>query len=364
MSNSLGKLFQITSFGESHGDCVGVVIDGVPAGLAINVDEIQAEVDKRKSRAKAHATPRCEDDRIEIFSGILNNFTTGAPICLVIWNKNIDSSEYERTRSKIRPGHADFTGFVKYGGFNDFRGGGRFSGRITAGHVMAGAIARKLISTIGIEVIGYTAELGGIVAKLPKTKDIRQNISQSDVNCPDLTATKKMLALIQQAAEEGDSLGGVVECLGLNLPVGLGEPVFDTLEGELAKAMFAIPAVKGVEFGAGFEASRLRGSKNNDPFSIQANHIRTTSNNCGGVLGGISDGMPLQFRVAVKPTPSISLSQPTVNIDTMTNTSLEIRGRHDTCIVPRAVSVVEAMTCIVLADLALRAGMIPRVIKQ
>ncbi|MBA7506800.1 Chorismate synthase [subsurface metagenome] len=363
MGNSLGKLFIITSFGESHGRCVGITIDGCPAGLPITEEDIQGEVDKRKPGVSMAATKRAEEDKVEILSGIFNGITTGAPICLVIWNRDIDSSEYEKTRFLPRPGHADYTAFMKYGGFNDFRGGGRFSGRITASFVMAGAIAKKLLNLIGIEVLAHTIEIGGVKAEPKGFDEIRENIDKNPVKCADLKAAEAMSKAIEKVKEEGDSIGGIIEGIALNIPVGLGEPVFDTLEGDLAKALLAIPAVKGVEFGSGFSATRKRGSENNDLFTIRNGKIVTVTNNAGGILGGISNGMPIVLRVAVKPTSSIAKSQQTVNIKDMENASLTVKGRHDVCIVPRAVAVVEAMMAVTLGDFAMRAGLIPRVIK-
>jgi len=363
MGNSLGKLFIITSFGESHGRCVGITIDGCPAGLPITEEDIQREVDKRKPGVSMAATKRAEEDKVEILSGIFNGITTGAPICLVIWNRDIDSSEYEKTRFLPRPGHADYTAFMKYGGFNDFRGGGRFSGRITASFVMAGAIAKKLLNLIGIEVLAHTIEIGGVKAKPKGFDEIRENIDKNPVKCADLKAAEAMSKAIEKVKEEGDSIGGIIEGIALNIPVGLGEPVFDTLEGDLAKALLAIPAVKGVEFGSGFSATRKRGSENNDLFTIRNGNIVTVTNNAGGILGGISNGMPIVLRVAVKPTSSIAKSQQTVNIKDMENASLTVKGRHDVCIVPRAVAVVESMMAVTLCDFAIRAELIPRVIK-
>ena len=361
MENSFGKLFTITSFGESHGRCVGVVIDGCPAGLPVSEQDIQRELDKRKPTSPI-ATTRAEEEKVETLSGILNGHTTGAPICLLIWNKDVDSSEYMKTRHLLRPGHADYTAFMKYGGFNDFRGGGRFSGRITATFVMAGAIAKKLLNLIDIEVLAHTVEIGGIKAQ-PKGLDEIRQVDQNPLKCADSEAAKEMLKVIEQAKGEGDSTGGIIEGTAFNVPVGLGEPVFDTLEGDLAKALFAIPAVKGVEFGSGFSAARKRGSENNDPFIIKNGKVVTATNNAGGILGGISNGMPIVVRVAVKPTSSIAKKQETVNIEKMESTSLEVRGRHDACIVPRAVPAVEAMMAVTLCDFAMRAGLIPEVIK-
>jgi len=363
MENSLGKLFTITSFGESHGRCVGIIIDGCPAGLAITEEDIQKEVDKRKPGVGIAATKRAEEDKVEILAGIFNGRTTGAPIGLVIWNRDIDSSEYEKTRFLLRPGHADYTTFMKYGGFNDFRGGGRFSGRITASFVMAGAVARKLLNLIGIEVLAHTIEIGGVKAEPRGFDEIRENVNKNPVKCADLKAAEAMAGAIERVKEEGDSIGGMIEGIALNVPVGLGEPVFDTLDGDLAKALLAIPAVKGVEFGSGFSAASKRGSENNDLFTIRNGKIVTVTNNAGGILGGISNGMPIVVRVAIKPTSSIAKSQPTVNIKDMKNASLTVKGRHDVCIVPRAVAVVEAMMAVTLGDFAMRAGLIPRVIK-
>lgn len=363
MENSFGKLFTITSFGESHGRCVGAIVDGCPAGLAITEDDIQRELDRRKPGGSIASTRRVEEDKVEILSGIYNGTTTGAPISLVIWNRDIDSREYERIRFLPRPGQADYTAFMKYGGFNDFRGGGRFSGRITATFVMGGAIAKKLLNLANIEILAHTTEIGGIKAEPKEFDEIRKNIQKNPLRCADLKAAEEMARAILKVKKEGDSLGGIIEGIALNVPVGLGEPVFDTLDGELAKAILAIPAVKGVEFGLGFSAAGKKGSENNDPFTIKNGKIITETNNAGGILGGISNGMPVVIRVAIKPTPSIAKSQQTVNIKDMTGSSLSVRGRHDACIVPRAVVVVESMMAVTLCDLAMRAGIIPRVIK-
>ena len=363
MSNSLGKIFTVTSFGESHGKCVGVVIDGCPAGLPISEKDIQTELNKRRPGTGIASTKRAEEDKVDILSGVFNKHTTGAPICLLVWNQDSDSTAYEKARALLRPGHADYTAFMKYGGFNDFRGGGRFSGRITVGYVMAGAIAQKLLDILGVEIIAHTLEIGGIKANTKNAGEIKNAIEQNPLRCADPQATEKMLKAIEQAQKEGDSLGGIIEGIALNIPTGLGEPVCDTMEGELAKALFAIPAVKGVEFGAGFAVAKMKGSENNDLFTVKRSKILTAANNSGGILGGISNGMPIVVRVAVKPTPSISQKQSTANIDTMKDAELEIKGRHDVCIVPRAVPVVSAMMAITLCDFALRARLIPEVIK-
>jgi chorismate synthase len=363
MSNSLGKLFTITSFGESHGSCIGVIIDGCPAGLPLTPADIQKDVDLRRAGENVASTPRREKDKVEILSGVLDGFTTGAPLCLLINNKDIDDSAYEKIRSLLRPGHADFTAREKYGGFSDWRGGGRFSGRITAGFVMAGAVAKKILNTIGVETLAHTVEIGGITAKQVPYEQIKTKALKDSLFCADAAASQKMMAAIEAVKKVGDSLGGIVEGVALNVPVGLGEPVFDTIDGDLAKTLLAIPAVKGVEFGSGFASARKKGSENNDAFALKKGKIVTATNNAGGILGGISNGMPLVVRVAIKPTSSIALKQSTVDIKKMKETTIKVSGRHDACIVSRAVPIVAAMMAIVLCDFAMRAGLVPRVLK-
>jgi chorismate synthase len=346
MSNSFGKLFTVISFGESHGKCIGIVVDGCPAGLSLTEADFQADLARRRAGDSPASTSRLEKDRAEILSGVLHGFTTGAPICFLVNNDNVNDLDYAEIRTKMRPGHADFPAYKKYGGFNDWRGGGRFSGRITAGFVMAGTIAKKLLELLDIKVTACAIEIGGVAV------DSKKGL-----------ATKNIRDIIATAKNAGDSLGGIIEGTVLNVPAGLGEPVFDTLDGELAKALLSIPAVKGVEFGAGFNATRIKGSQNNDPFTIKNGKIITTANNSGGILGGISNGMPLIVRVAVKPTASIALEQQTVDIEKMESAAIKVKGRHDVCIVPRAVPVVEAMMAVTLCDFAMQAGLIPRVIK-
>ena len=363
MSNSFGELFRITSFGESHGRCVGVVIDGCPAGLILTEEDIQKELDRRKPEPGAGQTSRAEEDRVEILSGVFQGHTTGAPICLLVWNKDTDQHYYEQIKLQPRPGHADYTAFIKYGGFNDYRGGGRFSGRITAGMVMAGAVAKKLLSLVNIEILACTVQIGSIKASPVEVEEIRKNVYQNPFRLADIGIIPDIADLIKKARREGDSLGGIIEILALNVPAGLGEPIFDGLEGQIARALLAIPAVKGVEFGSGFSAALKRGSENNDQFLIQDGIIKTRTNNAGGILGGISNGMPLVIRIAVKPTPSISLKQQTVDLSSGRNVEINIMGRHDICIVPRAVVVAESMVAAVLCDFALRSGILPGVIK-
>ena len=363
MGNSIGKIFSVTSFGESHGKCMGVVIDGCPAGLPLSLEDVQIEVDRRQPDAAAGGTGRRERDQVEILSGLMEGHTTGAPICMLVWNSDVNSGVYDDLRYTPRPGHADYAAHIKYGGFNDFRGGGRFSGRITAGFVMAGAVARKLLGRIGVEVIAYTVQIGNIKASPPSTPEDLQQRWDSPVRCIDPDAAAKMLEEIALIRAEGDSLGGIVEALALHVPAGLGEPVFDTLEGDLAKAFFAIPAVKGVEFGSGFAAASLKGSQNNDSYLVEDGKIVTSTNHAGGINGGISNGMPIMARIAFKPVPSITRPQKTIDLRKMAGVELAIKGRHDTCIVPRAVPVVEAMMAIILCDFALRAGLIQEVVK-
>ncbi len=363
MGNTIGRLFRVTSFGESHGSCVGAIVDGCPAGLALTAADVQKEIDRIRPAESAALTARQEKNRVEILSGVLNNLTTGAPLGLLVWNVDADDSPYEKIRFRPRPGHADYTAFLKYGGFSDWRGGGRFSGRITTGFVMAGAVARQLLGRLGVDIIAHTVAIGGVAAKPVAYDKIKPGLENDPLRCADPAASKKMAALIEKTRAASDSLGGVVEGLAWNVPAGLGEPVFDTLDGELAKALFAIPAVKGVEFGAGFAATSLKGSQNNDPFVIKDGKVVTTTNNAGGILGGISSGLPLVARVAFKPVSSIALEQETVDLNKMKGARIKVGGRHDVCIVPRAVAVVEAMMAMTLADFALRAGLMPRVLK-
>ncbi|MEM1986608.1 MAG: chorismate synthase [Nitrososphaeria archaeon] len=362
--NSIGDLFKVTSFGESHGKCIGVIVDGCPAGLKLSEETIQKELNKRRPFQDIFSTSRREEDKVEILSGVFNGLTTGAPICMVIWNKDFDSTPYEDIRFTPRPGHADYTAYIKYGGFNDYRGGGRFSGRVTAGFVMAGAIAKRILELVGIEVLAYTLEIGGVRMRQMDLDKVKEYVERSPVRCPDLEASEKMLKMIESAKFEGDSLGGIVECVVLNVPAGLGMPVFDTLEGDISKALYAIPAVKGVEFGAGFNVSKLKGSENNDQYTIKDGRIVTVTNNAGGILGGISSGMPIVCRVAIKPPSSISKKQYSIDLIKMEKTTLLVRGRHDVCIVPRVLPVVESMVAIVLVDHAMKTGMVPKVIKD
>ena len=362
-SNSIGKEFTVTCFGESHGRCVGTVIDGCPAGLPLSVEDIQKELDKRLPKKSEIVSARREEDKVELLSGTYEGFTTGAPICVLVWNKEVNSDSYEAIRHTPRPGHSDYPARIKYLGFNDNQGGGRFSGRLTVAYMMAGAIAKKLLQLASIEVLVYTSEIGGVkLQKNPSMEDVRVKTFESSVRCPDSTVSKKMEKAILNAKSEGDSVGGVVECFALNVLPGVGEPLYDSLDADLAKALFGIPAVKGVEFGVGFEVARMKGSENNDPYVMVDGEVKTTTNNSGGVIGGMSSGMPVVLRVAIKPTPSIDKAQKTVDLLEMNNTTIQVKGRHDTCIVPKAVPVVESAVALVLIDQMLRAGLIPKVL--
>ena len=364
-SNSIGKVFVFTCIGESHGFIVGAIIDGCPAGLPLTEADVQSELDKRRPGLSGVSTPRMEEDRVEILSGVYRGYTTGAPICMIVRNRDVDSKPYEAIRFRPRPGHADYPAAVKYGGFNDYRGGGRFSGRMTAAYVMAGAVAKKLLNLLEIEVLAHTVQIGKVkLSRRVSYEDIRVNVYRNAVRCADPEVAALMEDAVLKAAEEGDSLGGVVEGIALNVPVGVGEPIFDSLDSDLAKMLFNIPAVKGVEFGAGFKAASMRGSENNDQYVVKDGKVFTLTNNAGGILGGLSTGMPIVVRVAFKPTPSISKKQRTVDLKEMREVELELKGRHDPCIVPRAVPVVEACMAIVLADHVLRASLIPETLSK
>jgi len=366
MSNSIGSDFVVTSFGESHGRCVGVVIDGCPAGLEIEELDIQKMLDLRRPGQSIVTTQRSEPDKVEVLSGLFKKKTTGAPICLIVWNSDQRSSDYDKFLDTPRPGHADYPAFVKYAKYNDYRGGGRFSGRITAGFVMAGAVALKLLKNrLGMKIIAYTDELGGIKSDISalSIEQVEKLRYSNEVRCPDLDSAEKMKALVIRERGSGDSLGGIVKCGIFGAPVGLGEPIFSSLESDLSKAVFAIPAVKGIEFGSGFSGSARKGSENNDLFAkSEKGKVITRTNNSGGILGGLATGMPVEFRVAFKPASSIASLQRTLNVATMEENDLIVPGRHDPTVVPRAVPVVECMAACVMADLALRGGFIPRIL--
>ncbi len=355
--NTMGKMFKITTFGSSHGTALGAVIDGCPAGLELSKEDIQKELDKRRPGTSKVTTSRGEADEVQILSGIFEGKTDGTPIAAVVYNRDMDSSAYKPLKNKPRPGHADYGWTAKYGHY-DYRGGGRASGRTTIGHVIGGAVAKKLLEKLNIKVIAHVTKVGKIEAQKVDLAKLEENVGKNSVRCADLEAAAKMEEFILDLKQKGDSVGGTVETVVLNVPAGLGEPVFDKLDADIAKVMMGIGSVKGVEIGIGFKASDIFGSQMNDEFYIENKGIKTITNNSGGILGGISDGMPIIARMAVKPTPSISKVQKTVDLEKMEDTEIEIRGRHDPCICPRVTSVAEASVAVVLADHLIRAGFI------
>jgi len=350
--NTFGKLFSITTFGESHGKAIGVVIDGCPAGLEITEADIQHDLDRRKPGQSNITTQRRESDTVQIISGVFENKTTGAPIALLIDNEDHRSKDYTHLEHAFRPSHADFTYNEKYG-LRDYRGGGRSSARETAARVAAGAVAKKLLSHYGIKIQGYVSAVHDIELKQSHHELDLTKTKTNMVRCPDTATAEKMIAAIEQARKEGDSLGGVITGVIQNCPVGLGEPVFDKLHADLGKAMLSINAVHGFDYGSGFDATKLKGSEHNDEFEKRNDKIVTRSNHSGGIQGGISNGMDIYFRVAFKPVATIMQEQETVN-DAGENIKLEGKGRHDPCVLPRAVPIVEAMAALVLADHFLR----------
>ena len=357
--NSIGRRLVLTSIGESHGRCIGTILDGCPAGLDLTEKDIQKMLDLRKPGQSLVSTQRKEDDKVEIISGTFRGSTTGAPITMIIWNKDQKSTDYEKLRTDMRPGHSDYPAYVKYKKYNDHRGGGRFSGRLTATHVMGGAIARKLIKEqLGVETNSYTCQIGKMRVEEEVNKKMLKTIYSNVVRCPSKTTAKKMERAILTARKNGDSLGGIIESVSTNIPAGLGEPIFGSLESDISRAIFSIPAVKGVEFGSGFAGSEKFGSENNDPYVIKNGKILTKTNNSGGILGGISNGMPIVFRVAFKPASSIAKYQDSVNVKTKKKIKLQVGGRHDPCVVPRAPPEVDSLVALTLADHALISGFI------
>lgn len=355
MSSTTGENIKLSIFGESHGEAIGAVIDGLPAGESIDFEKILDEMARRAPGKDKTATKRKESDYPEILSGLFNGKTTGAPLCCVIKNSDAHSSDYANFLRFPRPGHADFTAVYRYGGFSDFRGGGHFSGRLTAPMVFAGAVCRQILSRRGVFVGAHLYSVG-------KVKDIP--FDSIKVNCEtfkklhsmnfpvnDPEKEELMRKEIEDARLDGDSVGGVIECAAAGVPVGIGDPIFGGAENLLSKNLFGIPAVKGIEFGAGFSATALRGSENNDSFIIDNGKVKTKTNNAGGILGGITSGMPIIFRLAFKPTPSIFKEQDTVDLKEMTEEKLTIKGRHDPCVAVRAVPVVEAVTAFTLLDM-------------
>ena len=353
--NSFGQLFKITTAGESHGPANIIIIDGIPAGMSLTASDLQADLDRRRPGQSSITTQRQESDLPQILSGIFEGKTTGVPVAILVPNKDQQSKDYNNIKSVYRPGHADYTYDKKYGR-RDHRGGGRASARETVVRVAAGAVAKKLFNFYGkdIRITGYTKQVGDVIAKIDDPAEIVQDdVEKNSVRCPDQAAAKKMIQLIEKFRKEGDSIGGIAEIVAVNVPVGLGEPVFDKLKADLGKALLSLPAVLGVEFGLGFKAAYTPGSIANDLFKKNGDKIVTKTNNHGGILGGISSGMPIIIRCAVKPTSSISKKQVTVS-SSGKKTEMEIKGRHDPCLLPRFIPIAEAMVAITLADHYLR----------
>lgn len=347
--NSFGSLFRITTWGESHGPALGVVIDGCPSGLKISEKEIQKELDRRKPGQSSITTSRQEEDRLQILSGVFEGMTTGSPISLIIANEDQKSRDYGKLANTYRPSHADYTYDAKYG-LRDYRGGGRASARETASRVAAGAIAKKILKTgAKVEILAYVKQVHEIGSKINPNSVTTGQIESNPVRCPDASAAKKMIALIEKMKSAGNSVGGVIECVIRNVPAGLGSPVFEKMEARLAQAMLSIPACRGFEIGRGFGAAKMKGSEHNDPLLTKGKKVITSTNNAGGVVGGITNGMDIVFRVVFKPTATIFKKQKTVT-DTGKPTELQMSGRHDPCVLPRAVPIVEAMAALVLAD--------------
>ncbi len=352
--NTFGQLFRITTFGESHGGAVGVVVDGCPPRFEISQEEIQKELDRRKPGQSSITSPRKEQDEIHIFSGLMNGKTTGTPILLLAYNKDVKSEDYLNLRDLYRPGHADYTFQKKYG-IRDWKGSGRASARETLGRVAAGAIAKKYLKEkLGIEIMSFVQQVGDIKTDIDFNHVTMDEIESNIVRCPDRQISEKMIRLIENVRDEGDSIGGVICGIIKHVPIGLGEPVFDKLSADLGKAMMSINAVKGFEIGSGFEGVKLKGSQHNDEFYIdKEGKVRTKTNNVGGTLGGISNGETIYFRVAIKPVSTIKKQQHTVNINDE-KVLLEATGRHDPCVLPRAIPVVDAMSALVIMDHYLR----------
>lgn len=350
MSSFYGDNLKLSIFGQSHASAIGMTLDGIPAGLAVDMEKLHAFLQRRAPGNHDYATTRKETDEPVFLCGIVDGFTSGAPITAIIYNQNTRSQDYSAIKDLPRPGHADYVADVKYGGFQDVAGGGHFSGRLTAPMCIAGGLCKQWLEDMGIRICAHIATIGGV--KDASFDPVTPEIDSVDTAFPviNAAAADKMRECIANAKAEGDSVGGIIECAVTGLPVGLGEPLFAGMESRIATIVYGIPAVKGLEFGSGFSGSTLRGSQNNDAYCIQDGCICTATNHAGGILGGITTGMPLLFRAAIKPTPSIALPQQSVRLSTMEAETLMINGRHDPCIVPRAVPVVEAAAAIAIYD--------------
>ena len=359
MSSTYGEILKLSIFGQSHGPAIGMNLDGIPAGLNVDFQQLQTFLDRRAPGQGAYATPRKEADAPQFLSGIVDGYTSGAPIAAIIQNSNTRSGDYSNLKDCPRPGHADYTAQIKYNGYQDIDGGGHFSGRLTAPLCIAGGLCKQWLAQKGIQIGGHIRVLAGIADEPIALDQIEPDLSLINNDFPVLNtiAGEKMRAKIAKAKADGDSVGGIIECFITGLPAGLGDPMFDGIENKLAQIIYGIPAVKGLDFGSGFSGTYLRGSENNDAFHIVDGKVKTATNHAGGILGGITTGMPVFFQVAIKPTPSIAQEQQTVNLKTMQQQSLIVQGRHDPCIVPRAVPVVEAAAAIAIFDICLKAGL-------
>ncbi len=354
MSSTYGEHLKLSIFGQSHGKAIGMTLDGIPAGLPVDEEKLQAFLNRRAPGQNGWSTPRKEADRPEFLAGIVDGCTCGAPIAAIIPNTNTRSGDYAELKDVPRPGHADYTAQIKYGGFQDAAGGGHFSGRLTAPLCIAGGLCKQWLESMGIRIFAHIQSIGSVEDFW--SDDIlalMHGPNSTDFPVIDPAKGTQMQALIEEYRKKGDSIGGIIQCIAIGLPAGLGEPMFGGVESKIAQIVYGIPAVKGLEFGLGFRAADWQGSANNDPFAVRDGKIVTTSNYCGGILGGITTGAPLIFRVAIKPTPSIAKPQKSVSLSRMEEVTLEVKGRHDPCIVPRAVPVVEAAAAIAVYDLIL-----------
>ncbi len=355
MGSVFGNKVKISVFGESHGTGIGVVIDGLPSGERIDMEELYAQMSRRAPGGDKTATPRKEPDKPQILSGMIDDVTTGAPLAAVIYNTNTRSQDYGNVMSSPRPGHSDYAAHIRYSGYNDIRGGGHFSGRLTANIVFAGAVARQILKRRGIEIAGHIYSIGNVsdapFDPVGIPQELIDRLNHEKFTLVDETKEQLMRDEVEKVRIKGDSIGGVVECIIQGMPAGIGEPMFFGVENVISSVVFGVPAVKGIEFGSGFMGSRMTGSMNNDEFYYDGDTVKTVTNNHGGILGGITSGMPIVFRAAIKPTPSISIQQNTVDLQSGEDTVLTVHGRHDPCIVPRAVPVIESAAALAVINM-------------
>lgn len=352
MSSTYGENIRLSIFGQSHGTAIGMTLDGIPAGLPVDIVSLQAFLNRRAPGQNDYSTPRCEEDAPQFLSGIVDGHTCGAPIAAIIYNKNTRSGDYANLKDCPRPGHADYSAQIKYGGYQDVAGGGHFSGRLTAPLCIAGGLCKQWLERQGIHIAAHISVIAGVADDPVYLDWVNPDLDKIGKDFPVLNpaAGARMRAEIAKAKAEGDSVGGIIECIVTGLPAGIGDPMFGGMESRIAQIVYGIPAVKGIDFGSGFSGSYLRGSQNNDAFTIVDGAVKTVTNNAGGILGGITTGMPLVFQIAIKPTPSISRPQESISLSGMEKQELVIKGRHDPCIVPRAVPVVEAAAAIAVFD--------------